>query len=108
MTMTTLEQQLIDDGYMPGKKSFDCLWTQIEANFDFERVQKVMEFLDWRWTIEDYGRVLPTIDRLKMTARQYLYECWNEEKSFSTGGFYYRYMDGNLSIEFTLESWDAD
>lgn len=106
--MTTLEQQLIDDSYMEGKKSFECLWAQIEANFDFERVQKVMEFLKWQWIIEDYGRVIPTIDRLKMTAKHYLYECWNEEKSFSTGGFYYRYKDGNLSIEFVLESWDAD
>lgn len=106
--MTTLEQQLIDDGYMDGKKSFECLWAQIEANFDFERVCKVMDLLKWKWHVEEYGLITPTIDRIKMTVKHFCYEAWQQEKGISTGGFTYRFKDNTLLVEFTVEEWVAE
>jgi hypothetical protein len=65
----------------------------IFERFDFEKVQRVMEFLNWTWANE--GGV-PSIASLKTTARDLLEDCVIDFEgqgrpksgtSFSTGGF---------------------
>ena len=65
----------------------------IFERFDFEKVQKVMEFLEWRWA-DEMG--VPSIVSLKTTARDLLEGCVDEFErlgcpahgmSYATGGF---------------------
>jgi aerobic-type carbon monoxide dehydrogenase small subunit (CoxS/CutS family) len=43
----------------------------ILESFDFEKVHKVMTFLDWRWA--DHNRV-PTVEELKSAAYELMHE----------------------------------
>ena len=54
-------------------------------NFDFEKVHKVMSFLDWRWYPLN---VVPSIDELKKQARELLEQICVEPSihDISTGG----------------------
>jgi hypothetical protein len=90
----------------------DCL-----DEFDFERVHKVMTFLDWTWA--DSTEV-PDILALRRNCRKYLQEVVRgalERKDeggefiMGSGGFRYEsklYEDGFLwlRMSFTIEDWD--
>jgi hypothetical protein len=85
---------------------------EIMDNFDFERVEKVMDCLNWKWGIE--GQV-PDIYEIRRFARQLLADTiiglghLIEDKSFSlgSGGFVAKaYRDGSLSLSFVVEEWE--
>jgi len=44
---------------------------EIMDDFDYEKVQKIMQYLDWKWYPLDE---VPTIDDLRKKSRHYLYE----------------------------------
>lgn len=54
--------------------------TGIMKNFNFNRVQKVMEFLNWEWGFTEKN--VPTVEEIKETVEQYLDElidkAWSE------------------------------
>lgn len=93
----------------------DCL-----DEFDFERVHKVMTFLNWQWS--DIG--VPDVHTLRRNCRKYLQEVIREvlerkdtggEFTIGTGGFRYEarlYPDYHptkfvwLRMSFTIEDWD--
>ena len=65
---------------------------QISINMnciDFERIQKVMKFLDWKWEdTEDKRKSVPTVEELKSVAMFCMNKAYMlETKSFSMGGF---------------------
>ena len=87
----------------------DCL-----DEFDFERVQRVMTFLDWKYAD---SKEVPDTQTLRKKARKYLIEAAKEalqkncEFTCSTGGFRYEaklYPDNFvwLRMSFTIEEWD--
>lgn len=90
----------------------DCL-----DEFDFDRVQLVMQLLDWKYA--DCSDV-PTKQDLRCNARKYLQEVIcrvlernnvGDEYITGTGGFRYEaklYPDGFvwLRMAFEIESWD--
>lgn len=86
----------------------DCL-----DEFNFEKVHKVMFFLDWRYAD---SKDVPTVEQLRKNARKYLIEVLREgldhrEHTIATGGFRYEgRMYGthriDLRMAFELESWD--
>lgn len=100
-------------------KTFDELWKELEENFDWERVHKVMIFLEWDWK----GEGVPSVDKLKTNARKYCNDCWEivtlsdrkNSSSIRTGGFFAEYRvfhDGpnthnDLTLEFVLESFSV-
>jgi hypothetical protein len=62
--------------------------------FDFEKVKKVMDFLDWKWHAAEDG--VPRIAELRKSARSLLKQCAfkvllsseiDAESSIATGGF---------------------
>ena len=55
-------------------KTFDELWKNLEENFDWERVHKVMVFLEWDWRFEG----VPSIENLKFSSKEMLQKCYNE------------------------------
>lgn len=66
---------------------------EIFDNFDFERVKKTMDALDWTWVHigeenAAQARRVPTIDEIKDTAARLMWECANEDTDcVATGGF---------------------
>lgn len=83
---------------------------EIIKNFDFEKVHRVMVFLDWRWggytgDPNDRGKV-PTMDELKKAARDRCEEALKFGTSV-TGGFHASYEYGELSLKFALDTWEV-
>lgn len=84
----------------------------IMHNFNFEKIHKVMEMLDWKWAMTKFG--VPTIEELKEEARRLLVEAANGETQVATGGF--RAVcekngaddpDPFISLEFVLEECEG-
>lgn len=81
------------------------------ANFDFEKVQKIMKCLDWQyWDSEE----TPSIERLKETAISNLKSCCNSINNKQgkkkvvccAGGFVAtarKYKDGELCLELSFQ-----
>jgi len=73
--------------------------------FDFNKVQKAMQVLDWKWASAENG--VPTIYELRKTARGILKDAYETGVTeVSIGGFSAKY-DGSdrekwLYLEFTL------
>lgn len=87
---------------------------EIMDNFDFERVEKVMDCLEWNWGV-GHDEHIPDIYEIRRFARQLLADTiiglghLIEDKSFSlgSGGFVAKaYRDGSLSLSFVVEEWD--
>lgn len=78
----------------------------IMEGFDFDRVQIVMNHLDWQWV--DKG--LPNIDQLRECAERLLREAWERGGSnatqwfrVGTGGFRAERDGKELKLTFVLE-----
>jgi hypothetical protein len=75
--------------------------------FNFNKVQKAMEILNWEWASAENG--IPTIYELRKTARSILKDAYETGVTkVSTGGFSAKY-DGKgrekwLYLEFKLTS----
>jgi hypothetical protein len=101
----------------------DKMIDDIIKNFDFDKVQSVMEFLDWQWA----GEGVPTIKSLKETAKRllkgavearlgpYKNEHWEQPIIHGTGGFEARAWCNKektkievLDLKFILADWDAE
>ncbi len=85
---------------------------EVMENFDFERVENVMDCLKWKWGVE--GRV-PDIYEIRRFARQLLADACiglsnlieDKKLSLSSGGFTATaYRDGSLSLSFVVEEYD--
>jgi len=83
---------------MPSHKLTDIEIEYIIQNFDFHKVHKVMEIVDWQWA--ENG--VPTIDELRKQARELLEDV--REKGYAyirCGGF----AATNDGLIFELESY---
>lgn len=86
---------------------------QVLRYFDFDKVEKVMEFLDWKWLLPNItGLGRPT--RFQMEQACYRHLCNSIQFGGSgAGGFFARYYveeDGfeRFSLEFSVTGWDVD
>lgn len=96
--------------------NFNAAATDIMNRFNFNRVYKTMQALDWRWATSHNQP--PSIQELKSTAQMLLDGCmqaWQEQGEpqsgmfYATGGFEARitcYSQGEpqLSLTFSVES----
>lgn len=98
---------------------FDC--------FDFDKVHRCMEALDWKWAglpefaNEDYGpggtedlcMRTPTLDEIKSRAAKILYDAYSEKVTIKSGGFraaYEYYEDDDeyvLTLSFEIDDTHA-
>lgn len=85
-------------------KSFEALWLEIEREFNWNRVYKTMKLLDWTWA--SVGGI-PDVSNLKMYARELCETAYRKQTSVGTGGFMATYGKYALTLEFTLEIWEA-
>lgn len=89
----------------------------IMENFDFERVHKVMDMLEWRWVSAKNG--VPSVEELKKEAKRLLVSSCSEKTQISTGGFKAIYEESSrwddddddkdpyVGLEFILEEWEG-
>jgi hypothetical protein len=82
---------------------------EIMENFDFVKVQRVMEFLDWKWYMgcDERGNEINQVPSLQYL-KDYCYKrlCFAREYGYGldSGGFSYGNDNGVLYLEFTLEA----
>lgn len=74
----------------------------IMENFDFDKVQSVMDYLDWKWVGTKNG--IPDVDEIKDEARRMLIDAAFEETTISCGGLKATYKpdDENPDDPFIL------
>ena len=78
--------------------------------FDFDKVHKVMEFLQWRWADEG----VPDKYYIRSEARRLLKYAIENKSDVATGGFIVKYYppDNNsvewIKLAFELEDWDIE
>lgn len=71
-------------------------WQDCIACFDFEKMHKIMEFLNWKWCSSNG---VPDVNHIKDVAMEMLYSCyvgWHEDK-LSSGEPYYSGSGGLLA-----------
>ena len=82
---------------------------EVMSAFDFEKVHRVMQLLDWKWVekpgVFDGNESVPTIGRLATTALNLLSECANHpgDHFIATGGLVAMKSGNNLSLQFVVE-----
>ena len=79
--------------------------TQIEnilESFDFERVEKAMKALHWKYCTSDFKEYIPDIQELKKTAQRCLEHAIKCNFS-ENGGFLATNFGGVLNLYFVLE-----
>lgn len=70
--------------------------------FDFEKVHRIMTFLDWKWFTLD-GVKVPSINQMKEFCRELFEEVASGEKdNMASGGFSVRKYGDNIVLEFIL------
>ena len=83
---------------------------EVMDNFNFNKVHKVMTFLDWKW-ISPKGVLIPTIDEVKEEARRLLVDAVTKHTTIASGGFKARFEnspDGEepfIGLEFIIEDF---
>lgn len=77
---------------------------EVLSEFDFQKVYRVMEFLDWKWK----GKK-PSIYQLMKEAERLLYTVLNKENvsSAGSGGFMAGIDNEQLYLNFILEESSA-
>jgi len=88
---------------------------EIMDNFDFAKVVKAMEALDWNWATAHADDGIPSEYEARAFARNLLKQAAarivsKEDNCYylGCGGFVVRkYYDGGLELEFVLTSWSS-
>ena len=105
------------------KKRFQKEIDDAIEHFDFEKVHKTMQVLNWQWYHPgENDTKVPSIDEIKKRAKELLQEAaesavlTKDEYVIATGGFraeakYYPKQEGKKSflwvrLAFILEDWD--
>ena len=91
-------------------ETFEQKWKEIEEKFDWNKVYQTMKLLDWHWQ----NKGIPSISELKKTAYELLKDAVKYSKkpeansaTAGAGGFRATCENGDLSLEFILESYDV-
>ena len=88
----------------------------VMENFDFYKVHKVMELLQWVWIScgEDGNSAVPTVGQMKAEAKRLLIEAAYEKTNISCGGFKAVYettgsddKDPYIGLEFIVEDCEG-
>jgi hypothetical protein len=86
----------------------------IMDNFDFNKVAKVMKFLNWQWAMSPTG--VPEEPEIRECCRKYLSSTYDHavqqgrKYTMATGGFVYRYDPhySELSLVFEVTGWSTN
>lgn len=70
--------------------------------FNFERVHKVMQHVDWQWYTRD-GLKVPSMVQLILSAQQRLNDAWDKRTTVESGGLRAVYVPADMSEDGKLE-----
>lgn len=99
MMITERQQQAIDD---------------VMDQFDFERVHRVMTFLQWMWSDEQGSLNVPELSDVRRFARRIMKNTMSESNAkggpfyIESGGFCCHVEDEVLNLKFVIEDWMVD
>lgn len=93
----------------PQKLDRDELVQFVLAHFDFDKVQKVMQALNWKWVSSKTSNQIPTVSETVLLAKNYLEMAYDglvnsrtDRHYCGSGGFKAiatRYADGEIVLE---------
>lgn len=89
------------------------LLNNVFDNFDFEKVKKTMDALDWQWAYAKGENGVPTLDEIKAEAARLMWDCANmDEDVIATGGLRVEkdFSDPDdpwMRLTFEVTDWDA-
>lgn len=88
----------------------DAKIKSILNHFDFHRVKKVMDVLNWKWSLSKNG--VPDIDEIRGLANRLLIDACIKKTNISTGGFRAVYDDNGdgdpyVGLEFIVEECEG-
>ena len=90
----------------------DAKIKSILNHFDFNRVKKVMDVLNWKWASSCSKNGVPDIDEIRGLANRLLIDACVEKQNISTGGFRAVYDDNGdgdpyVGLEFIVEECEG-
>ena len=84
----------------------------IIKSFDFAKVHKVMEHLEWFWAGSQTESRVPSIGELVLHAKALMEQTQAEalerrinRVALGSGGFQVNYEDGIMNLQFVLDEW---
>ena len=88
----------------------DAKIKSILNNFDFNKVKKIMDVLNWKWASSKNG--FPDMDEIRKLATRLLIDACVEKQNISTGGFKAVYDDNGdgdpyVGLEFIVEECEG-
>ena len=88
----------------------DAKIKSILNNFDFNKVKKIMDVLNWKWASSKNG--FPDMDEIRKLATRLLIDACVEKTNISTGGFRAVYDDNGdgdpyVGLEFIVEECEG-
>ena len=88
----------------------DAKIKSILNHFDFNKVKKIMDVLNWKWVSSKNG--VPDIDEIRKLATRLLIDACVEKQNISTGGFRAVYDDNGdgdpyVGLEFIVEECEG-
>lgn len=63
--------------------------------FNFDRVHKVMQAVDWKWSTSE-GHQVPTLVQLILAAQKRLNDAWDKQETIESGGIRAVYVGPEL------------
>ena len=87
---------------LEGDFDYETQIKNILESFDFERVEKAMKVLHWKYSTSDFKEYFPDIQELKNTAKECLEHAIKCNFS-ENGGFLATHEFGVLNLHFVLE-----
>ena len=88
----------------------DAKIKSILNHFDFNKVKKIMDVLNWKWVLSKNG--VPDINEIRKLATRLLIDACVEKQNISTGGFRAVYDDNGdgdpyVGLEFIVEECEG-
>lgn len=88
-------------------KTLEQIWTEIESEFDWEKVHKTMKTLNWEWSGGDFKNDpgVPNIRELKQLAKSHIKAVFDTKDGyFTSGGLRAEKDNEGIHLYFVLES----
>ena len=90
----------------------DAKIKSILNHFDFNKVKKIMDVLNWKWASSCSKNGVPDIDEINGLATRLLIDACVEKTNISTGGFRAVYDDNGdgdpyVGLEFIVEECEG-
>ena len=86
-------------------RTTDDMINEIMNEFDFDKVQRTMKALNWKWASVSG---VPTTGDIRRRARAQLREAVERKTRASSGGLVAEWNPHGLRLSFELASWYAE